>query len=120
MKSATEIDFRKIHLAEIEKLRQNLCDVLNIEVSYDPDALTMAKMSIARMKVLLEQIIDEIETQWIAPPSDEWPRVRDLPEAEREPFSKWLRGQTAPHLSEEVLQDGYYQWDYDQWKKRGV
>ena len=26
----------------------------------------------------------------------DWPRITDLPEEEREPFSKWLMGQTVP------------------------
>ena len=52
---------------------------------------------------------------------EDWPRIKDLPEAEREPFTQWLGGQTRP------LEDGYeeipeaewdwfYQWDYDRWK----
>jgi hypothetical protein len=50
-----------------------------------------------------------------------WPRIRDLPKEEQEPFGKWLRGQTKPLIEgipfEE--QDSYYPWDYDNWKNGG-
>ena len=45
-----------------------------------------------------------------------WPRIRDLPKEEQEPFSKWLYGQTCPFLEGEEIQDGYYSHDYDRWK----
>ncbi len=52
-------------------------------------------------------------------PSRRWPRVRDLAEAEREPFTRWLSGQPRPYLICESPenQDGYYGWDYDRWKR---
>lgn len=50
-------------------------------------------------------------------PSQRWPRIRDLPEAEREPFTQWLAGQTRPLLVGEEIQDGYYGWDYARWKR---
>jgi len=47
-----------------------------------------------------------------------WPRIRDLPEEDREMFGEWLTGSTTPHLEglpwEE--QDAYYPWDYVRWK----
>ena len=45
-------------------------------------------------------------------------RIRDLFEAEQEPFSKWLRGQTVPLMDGVPMeeQDAFYQWDYDRWK----
>ena len=48
-----------------------------------------------------------------------WPRIRDLPEVERDPFDKFLRGQTIPLLEGVPMseQDGYYPWDYDNWKR---
>ena len=49
-------------------------------------------------------------------PSQRWPRVRDLPEHEREPFSKWLAGQTRPMI-DDPIQDGFFGWDYDRWKR---
>lgn len=45
-----------------------------------------------------------------------WPKIRDLPEIEREPFTKWLEGQTRP-LIEDSIQDAYFPWDYEDWKK---
>jgi len=50
-------------------------------------------------------------------PSDRWPRVRDLPEAEREPFTVWLAGQNRPKLANqpEDQQDGFYGWQYQSW-----
>ena len=45
----------------------------------------------------------------------EFPRIKDLPEEEQEPFSKWLRGQTRP-MNEGDPSPAYYQWDYDRWK----
>lgn len=47
-----------------------------------------------------------------------FPRIRNLPLEEQEPFRQWLSGQTMP-LEESVPleeQDFYYQWDYDRWK----
>ena len=50
----------------------------------------------------------------------EWPRLRDLPTAERARFEHWLRGQTCPVIEgvPDDDQDAYYQWDYDRWKAR--
>lgn len=48
----------------------------------------------------------------------EWPRVRDLPEGEREAFSHWLFGQTQPWIEGARKQDGYYQHDYELWKSQ--
>jgi hypothetical protein len=47
-----------------------------------------------------------------------WPRIRDLPEAEREPFRVALIGQTCPLVDGVPMseQDFYYPWDYDRWK----
>lgn len=49
-----------------------------------------------------------------------YPRIRNLPEDEREAFSKWLWGQTRPLIegAEEQDQDFYYEWDYQRWKKK--
>jgi hypothetical protein len=49
-----------------------------------------------------------------------FPRIRDLPEAEREPFRKWLAGQTVPLMDgiPDGEQDCYYSWDYKRWKER--
>jgi hypothetical protein len=48
-----------------------------------------------------------------------YPRVRDLPEKEQEPFNKWLYGQTCP-VEDDTLPreewDWYYPWDYTTWK----
>lgn len=48
-----------------------------------------------------------------------WPRVSNLPVAERWPFTKWLRGQTRPLIEGLPMaeQDGYYEYDYSRWKK---
>ena len=45
-----------------------------------------------------------------------WPRIRDLPEEEREPFRQFLVGQTCPSI-DDPIQDAYYPWDYDNWKR---
>lgn len=49
---------------------------------------------------------------------NEWHRIKDLPEGEREPFERWLRGQTRPWIEGLPMeeQDAYYQWDYERWK----
>jgi len=49
---------------------------------------------------------------------DEWPRMRDLPEVERESFREWLYGQTCPLVEGVQMeeQDFYYPWDYNRWK----
>ena len=49
----------------------------------------------------------------------QYPRMKDLPEAEREEFAKWLFGRTRPVNDEtEPLEqwDWYYPWDYERWK----
>jgi hypothetical protein len=48
-----------------------------------------------------------------------WPRIRDLPPEEQEPFSKWLFGQTMPLDTDYPMseQDFYYPWDYENWKR---
>jgi hypothetical protein len=48
-----------------------------------------------------------------------WPRIRDLPEKEREPFRKALAGQTVPLVENVSIeeQDFYFPWDYDRWKQ---
>lgn len=48
----------------------------------------------------------------------QFPRLRDLPWYEREPFAAWLRGQTIPGMEGLPVseQDFYYPWDYDTWK----
>lgn len=53
-------------------------------------------------------------------PKTQWPRLRDLPENEREVFGRWLTGQTCPVIQGEPdsEQDGYYQHDYETWKSR--
>lgn len=48
-----------------------------------------------------------------------WPRIRDLPEAERQPFTDFLAHQTRPWIDGESAndQDGYYESDYLNWKR---
>lgn len=54
-------------------------------------------------------------------PAKPWPRIRDLPESEREPFRTWLDGQTRPWIEGEPAseQDAYYRHDYENWKRGG-
>jgi len=42
-------------------------------------------------------------------------RISELPEEEREPFSKWMAGQTRPVIPELEPQDAVYPWDYENW-----
>lgn len=53
------------------------------------------------------------------PVKPQWPRARDLPEAERKAFGEWLCGQTRPWLENtpDSEQDAYYAWDYKRWKE---
>ena len=48
----------------------------------------------------------------------QWPRIKDLPESEHEPFKKFLEGQTCPEIPGVPMaeQDGYYTHDYLRWK----
>ncbi len=55
--------------------------------------------------------------------SSGWPRIRELPEPEREPFRLWLSNQTRPLVEDDpkVLfswedQDFFYTHDYLRWK----
>ena len=56
-------------------------------------------------------------------PDETWPRLRELPIAEREPFTAWLCGQASPAITKNGVpiprgeQDAYYPWDYARWKK---
>lgn len=45
-----------------------------------------------------------------------WPRIRDLPLAEQEPFRNWLKGSSTPYLGPMEEQDGYWPHDYRHWK----
>lgn len=50
----------------------------------------------------------------------DYPRIRDLPKEEQEPFSDWLGGQTCPVGDTKTPMsewDWYYPWDYERWKK---
>lgn len=53
-------------------------------------------------------------------PQQPWPRIRNLPEAERQPFIEFLVGQTVPWIEGEPMedQDAYYPWDYDNFKRK--
>lgn len=48
-----------------------------------------------------------------------WPRIRNLPQEEHEPFMKFLEGQTRPWIDgePESEQDGYYNCDYLNFKQ---
>ncbi len=41
--------------------------------------------------------------------------ISELPEEEKEPFCKWMRGQTCPMIEGKEMQDTVYPWDYDRW-----
>lgn len=55
-----------------------------------------------------------------------YPRLRDLPVAEREPFCRWLMGKTPGSLGHTMpicdptepreQWDWYYPWDYAAWR----
>lgn len=47
-----------------------------------------------------------------------WPKIRDLPEDEKIPFSHWLTGKTVPIINgpPDTEQDAFYPWDYKMWK----
>lgn len=47
-----------------------------------------------------------------------WPRIRDLPEAEREPFRNYLEDQNTPMVMSlsAAEQDFYYPDSYQRWK----
>lgn len=50
-----------------------------------------------------------------------WPRTRDLPENEQEPFEAWLSsfGATRPMINNVPMseQDGYFAADYEKWQR---
>ena len=52
--------------------------------------------------------------------TNRYPRIRDLPKEEREPFEKSLYGQTCPCIPGIDMkdQDSFYMHDYEQWKRR--
>ena len=49
-----------------------------------------------------------------------WPRVRNLPTEEQEPFYEWLRDKARPVIEGKPPreQDAYYTGDYRDWKRR--
>lgn len=53
---------------------------------------------------------------WSGPPAA---RLRDLPEAERSVFARWLQGQTIPSLHgvPTAEQDAFYLHDYRRWRE---
>lgn len=44
-----------------------------------------------------------------------WPIIEDLPAEEQKAFEQWLMGSQMP-INEDKTQ-GYYQHDYDAWKR---
>jgi hypothetical protein len=48
-----------------------------------------------------------------------WPRMRDIPEADRQSFTACLEGKTRPLIDGESdeNQDAFYQHDYERWKR---
>jgi hypothetical protein len=48
-----------------------------------------------------------------------WPRIKDLPIDQQEPFNAWLSGQTCPFIEGVKIadQDAYYPWDYDRFAR---
>ena len=56
----------------------------------------------------------------MVPSTDSVRRIRDLPENERDEFRQWLRGAQVPLVPgvPTTEQDGYYQHDYDFWKRK--
>lgn len=42
--------------------------------------------------------------------------ISELPEEQREPFDKWMRGQTCPVIEGVDTNDAVYPWDYQRWK----
>lgn len=51
--------------------------------------------------------------------TENYPRIKDLPEDERAPFTAWMEGQTMPLIEGLPMeeQDAYYPWDYKRWKE---
>ena len=49
---------------------------------------------------------------------NDWPRIKDLPIEEQEPFREWLQGQTCPVIEDVPFEesDGYYDHNYKRWK----
>lgn len=54
----------------------------------------------------------------IADTKKNWPRIRDLPVDEQDPFIVFLDGQTRPMIDgvPGTEQDAYYPSDYERWK----
>lgn len=79
------------------------------------DTLEAANEYIEQLERVEHQLACELATHTIT----HWPRIKDLPEKEREPFRKWLTGQTVPLITSLAYdeQDAYYPWDYKQWKR---
>ena len=48
--------------------------------------------------------------------NQQWPKIKDLPKEEQEPFWEWLTGQTIPMNEDNPEEKCYFQWDYDRWK----
>ena len=48
-----------------------------------------------------------------------WPRIRNLPAEDQEPFYRWLISQIQPIIEDEPVaeQDAYYTGDYLRWKQ---
>ena len=88
------------------------CRTIKKEIPFDVlQASTMHSPTVGGIELLPVE-------QAALPAQKRWPRVRDLPEAERGPFLEWLWGSTIP-VDESLPddeQDCYYPWDYKNWK----
>ena len=57
--------------------------------------------------------------EWYPQPADApYPRLRELPQEEQEPFWEWMQGQTRPSVDglPDEDQDYFFPCDYAQWK----
>lgn len=74
-------------------------------------AVKMMSTSKQEEKLVLVEI-PIYETQYYA-----YVRISDMPIAQQQPFTQWMRGQTIPVVDNSNKLDAVYLQDYIQWKK---
>lgn len=111
---ANKVDKNNI-MQECTKARETYWNVKGDKKTSSRQVLEAAEEYIS----LLEKETFFLSTRLAEQEITHWPRIKNLPDTEKEPFRKWLTGQTCPLLTGVAMeeQDGFYPWDYERWQR---
>jgi hypothetical protein len=83
---------------------------------YHPNIYRLRGPLQTQQETMQEPKISEAQYIKLTKPTVSYPRLQDLPRAERIAFRKVLCGQTVPIDPNDDVHDRYYPWDYKRWK----